>query len=185
MLLLLIGVLAAAALMRSKVSSVRIASATALFVLVAFVALTPARYIGINQTGEFAPDGRGEILGYQAAYDMSKLLEGDDQPDSRILLWTTLSGLPMVAWTDLPHQFSSIQSPEAPTQSLNQLTPLAEDLVRHPTTDSLLLLSENPADMTRGVDALPRSGIQSTVRREGTWADGHLYYRFIDVEPAR
>lgn len=161
------------------------AAAGVFFALVAFVSLTPARYIGINQTGEFAPDGRAEILAYDAAYRMAKLLEGRDQPQSRVLLWTTLSGFPMIAWTNLPHQFSSIVSPEAPIAALSELSPEAADLVRHPTTDALLLLSEDPADMTRAGIALRRVGIRSSVLREGAWADGHLHYRLVDVPGPR
>ena len=180
-LLLAGGALTAAAMRLLPSWGARAAATASFFALVAFVALTPARYIGIYQTGEFAPDGHGEVLGYRAAYDMSKLLEGPDQPDSRILLWTTLSGLPMIAWTDLPHQFSSIESPEAPIPALSDLSPQAEDLVRHPTTDAVLFLSEDPADMSRGLRTLRRKGISASVRQEGAWGDGHLHYRLVDV----
>lgn len=179
--LLGLGALTAVAMKAARDERARAVAAAAFFAVVTIVSLMPARYIGIGQTGEFAPDGRGEVLAYQAAYDMAKLLEGPDQPDSRILLWTTLSGLPMIAWTNLPHQFSSVQSPDAPIPALNDLSPQAEDLVRHPTTDALLLLSEDPADMTRGVAELRREGVRPQVVSGGTWADGHLHYALVDV----
>jgi hypothetical protein len=161
----------------------RAAGVAAFFAVVAVVGLTPARIIGINQTGEFADHGRTELWGYQAAYDMSKLLEETDQPNSRTLLWTTLSGFPVIAWTNLPHQGSSIQTPDAPLPSLDSLSPQAIALAKHPTTDDVLLLSGNPADVPDGVSVLRREGLRPRLRRRGTWANGYLYYALVDVTP--
>ena len=87
-ILVLAVALAVAAATRSGRAPVRAAAAAGFFVArVTIVGLMPARYIGIGQTGEFAPHGRSELWGYQAAYDMAKLLEETDQPDSRTLLW--------------------------------------------------------------------------------------------------
>jgi hypothetical protein len=180
-LLLVLGVAMAAVIRLRRDSGIRPIAVALLFALVTFVSLTPARYIGINQTGEFMPDGRSELLGYQAAYDMSRLLEELDEPPSRVLLWTTLSGYPMIGWTNLPHQFSSIESPSVPLAALNQLSPDAIDLARHPTTDALLLLSQDPADMSRGVHALASAGLGPVITRQGQWADGDLHYRLVDL----
>jgi hypothetical protein len=180
--LLLAGVavgLLAAALMRMRVSIVRLAATALFFGVFAAVSLAPASFIGIAQTGEFSPYGRSEVLAYGAAYKMSKLLEGPDQPPDRIMLWTTLVGLPMIAWTDLPHQGGSILSPDAPVLALNELSPLALDLVRYPTTRGLLVLSENPADMVSALAALKRARIETTLQQKGTWGDGHLSYELL------
>ena len=76
------GVVATVLLRALRHPAARAAAAGACFALLAFVSLTPARYAGIGQTGEFAEDGRTERLGYQAAYDRTKLIEGG--PTSRI-----------------------------------------------------------------------------------------------------
>jgi hypothetical protein len=151
------------------------------FALGTIVSLTPAHYLGIRQTGEFARDGHLEVVGYRAAYDLTKLLETPDQPDSRVLIWSPLAGLSVIAWTDLPHQGGGIQNPEAPPRVLNHLTPTEADLLRYPTTAGLLLLSEDPADMTRGLVALRRIGLHPLVRRLGAWADGRLHYALVDL----
>jgi hypothetical protein len=180
--LLLAGLAAglfAAVAMRLRMPVARLAATTAFFGIFAAVSLAPAGFIGIAQTGEFSPFGRSEVLGYRAAYDMSKLLEGRDQPDSRVMMWTTLVGLPMIAWTDLPHQGGSIFSPDAPLLTLSDLPQPALDLVRYPTTRGVLVFSENPADMTTALAALERAHVVTTVRRKGTWADGHLHYELL------
>jgi hypothetical protein len=142
----------------------------------------PARYIGIGQTGEFAPHGRSELWGYQAAYEMAKLIENSDQPDSRTLMWATAYGFPIVQWTNLPHQGGGIHNSEAPPQSLLRLTPAEVDLVRHPTTDAVLLLSSEPTDIGRGLAALHREGVNPALLRRGAWANGNLTYALVDVE---
>jgi hypothetical protein len=182
MLVLLLCATAVVTLMlRLRWPFARAVAVAAFASLFAAISLIPATYIGINQPGEFAPDSRGEYLGYRAAYDMSKLLQGRDQPDSRVLLWTTLIGLPMIAWTDLPHQGGSILSPDTPVQSLTDLPPPALDLVRYPTTHALLVLSENPADMTSALSTLHRFHVGAKLRARGVWADGHLHYELVDV----
>jgi hypothetical protein len=158
---------------------VQLASAAAFFGLFAALSLAPAGYIGIEQTGEFSPFGRSETLGYRAAYDMSKLLEGRDQPDARVMLWTTLSGLPLIGWADLPHQGGAIINPETPPQALNALDPYELGLVQYPTTRGLLVMSEDAADMTRALAALKAASIVGHVRKQGTWADGHLHYELV------
>jgi hypothetical protein len=161
-----------------------VAAATALFfAFVAFLSLTPARYIGIQQTGEFATDGRTELEGYQAAYDMAKLVEDVDQPPSRVLLWMTAYGFPIVGWTNLPHQGGAIQNAEVPPATLGTVGPAEASLVHYPTTDGILLLSSDGADMQRGVEALRESGARPVVRKEGTWGDGNLFYAFVDTTP--
>lgn len=173
------GVATAVAMTVVRIGVVRIAATAVFFALVAAVGLTPATYIGIARTGEFVPDGHTQVLAYRAAYDMTKLLERRDQPDGRILIWTTQAGLPLIAWTDLPHQGGAIGNAETPDPVLNKLTPEESDLVRYPTTRGLLVLSEDPADMTRALTALRREHIPSTVRRRGTWADGYLHYELL------
>jgi hypothetical protein len=163
----------------------RAATACAFFVIVAAIGLIPARYIGIGQTGEFASDGRSELWGYQAAYDMERLIEATDQPDSRTLLWATAYGFPIVQWTNLPHQGGGISNSEKPPQTLERLTTGEADLVHHPTTDEILLLSSNPADMDRGVRALRRNAAKPVVRRRGVWGHGNLYYALVDVAGPR
>ena len=159
----------------------RTASAAGFFVVVAIVGLMPARYIGIGQTGEFAPHGRSELWGYQAAYEMAKLLEETDQPHSRTLLWTTAYGFTTVAWTNLPHQAGAIQNAEAPPSTLAKVEPWEASLVHYPTTQDVLLLSNDPADMDRGIAALRRVDVRPVVRRRGAWGDGHLQYALVDV----
>lgn len=160
---------------------VRGAAACAFFALVAAISLTPARHIGIGQTGEFAPHGRSELWGYQAAYDMAKLLEETDQPDSRTLLWTTAYGFANVVWTNLPHQGGAIQNAEVPPATLAKLEPWEISLAVYPTTDAVLLLSHDPADMPRGVKALRRLEVRPVVRRRGAWANGRLQYALVDI----
>jgi hypothetical protein len=157
----------------------------AFFGLFAFQSLTPASYIGIGQTGEFSNDEHGEILGYRAAYNMVRLLDLRDRPPRRILIWTTLIGLPLITWADLPHQEGAIGNPEAPELRLNHLSSEELDLVRYPTTRGLLVLSENPADMTSSIGALDRAGISTVIRRRGTWAEGKLSYELLDLVRAR
>jgi len=180
LLLLILGAGAVLTLaLRLRWTPARTAAAGAFFAFFAAVSLIPATYIGINEPGEFAPDSRAEYLGYRAAYDMSKLLEGRDQPSSRILLWTTLVGLPLIGWTDLPHQGGAIFSPETPPTALNTLDPYELSFVRYPTTRGLLVMSEDPADMTRALAALRGAHIAASVRRRGSWADGHLHYELV------
>jgi hypothetical protein len=179
LLLLLGGGVVIAAALKLHWPPARIAAIAAFCGLFAAVSLAPATYIGISQTGEFAPDSRGEYLGYRAAYDMSKLLEGRDQPDSRIMLWTTLVGLPLIGWTDLPHQGGAIVNAETPPQALNTLDSYELSFVKYPTTHGLLVMSEDPADMTRALAALRAANIVGHVRRHGAWADGHLHYELI------
>ena len=161
----------------------RTATAAAFFALVAIVSLMPARYIGIGQTGEFAPDGRSELWGYQAAYDVTRLLEQTDQPDSRTLLWATAYGFTSVVWTNLPHQGGAIENAEAPPATFDKVQPWEASLVHYPTTDELLLLSNDPADMNRGVKALQQVHARPVVRRSGTWGHGNLHYALVDVTP--
>jgi hypothetical protein len=85
----------------------------------------------------------------------------------------------------LPHQGGEIGNPEAPELRLNKLTPDELGLVRYPTTRGLLVLSENPADMTSAVGALRRKRIRTVLRRRGTWADGKLFYELVDVAHGR
>jgi hypothetical protein len=177
--LLALGVASAGLLRFSGNTAVRAAVAGAFFALVAFVSLTPARYAGTRQTGEFAEDGRAELRGYRAAFDMAKLIEDVDQPDRRTLLWTTLVGSPVVSWTNLPHQGGSINNPEAPLQSLSSIAPGQDGLLRYPTTARVLLLSQDPADMDRGVRALRRLRMHPTLLRRGSWGDGYLQYALV------
>ena len=182
--LLAVGIVAALVLKLLRSTAPRIAATFVLFALVAFVSLTPARYAGTSQTGEFGDDGRAELRAYQAAYDMSKLLEDVDQPDRRTVLWTTLSGSPVVSWTNLPHQGGSISNPEEPLQSLSTLGPESKGNVLHPATVRVLLLSEDAADMTRGVDALGRElNYRPRVLRRGAWGDGYLNYALVALPP--
>ena len=81
--LLAVGIASAVAMKLLRPPAARAVSAGALFGVVAFISLTPARYIGTGQTGEFGADGRAELRAYDAAYDMAKLLEEVDQPDRR------------------------------------------------------------------------------------------------------
>ena len=179
LVLLLAGGLVLAAAMKLRWPPGRIAATAAFCGLFAAISLAPATYIGISQTGEFAPDSRGEYLGYSAAYDMSKLLERRDQPDSRIMLWTTLSGLPVIGWADLPHQGGAIINPETPPQALNTLDPYQLSYVRYPTTRGLLVMSQDPADMTQSAGSLKSAKIPAQVRKRGTWADGLLHYELV------
>jgi hypothetical protein len=163
----------------------RTLATAAFFAIFAFESLTPAAYLGVRQTGEFSPfGGRTERLGYRAGYDLLKLLENRDRPPDRILIWTTLIGLPIVTWADLPHQNGAIGDPEAPQLRLNQLNPGELDLLRYPTTQGVLVLSENPADMTSAIAALRRARVPVLIRRRGTWADGKLSYELVDVRRA-
>jgi hypothetical protein len=185
LVLVLLGVGAALAAVLALVRKApALAAATALFfAFVAFLSLTPARYIGIQQTGEFATDGRTELKGYQAAYDMAKLLEDVDQPPTRVLLWMTAYGFPIVGWTNLPHQGGAIQNAEVPPATLETVGPADASLVHYPTTDGILLLSSEGADMKRGVEALREVGAKPVVRKEGTWGDGNLFYALVDTTP--
>jgi hypothetical protein len=182
-LLLAVALIVATKVVRN--AAARMTTACAFFVLVAAIGLMPARYIGIGQTGEFAPDGSSELWGYQAAYDMSKLIEETDQPDSRTLLWATSYGFPIVQWTNLPHQGGGISNSESPPRTLDRLTPGEADLVHHPTTDEVLLLSSDEADMARGVRALRRDGARPVVRRRGEWGHGNLHFALVDVAGPR
>ena len=165
--LLLVIALVATALASTK-QTTQLVFTAAFFGLFAALSLAPAGYIGIEQTGEFSPFGRSEALGYGAAYDMSKLLEGRDQPDSRILLWTTLSGLPVIGWADLPHQGGAIINPETPPQALNTLDSYQLSYVRYPTTRGVLVMSQDPADMGRALAALKSAKIPAQVRKRGS-----------------
>jgi hypothetical protein len=180
-LALALALVVAVRLSRSALN--RAALACAFFALLAAVGLMPARYIGIGQTGEFAPDGRSELWGYQAAYDMAKLLERTDQPDSRTLLWTTSYGFSSLVWTNLPHQGGAIQNAEAPPVALTEIQPWEASLVHYPTTDDVLLLSSDSADMSHGVAALRRVNAHPVVLQRGAWANGHLHYALVDVTP--
>jgi hypothetical protein len=177
--LLLVGGVAIIGALKLRWPAGRIVAMAAFCGLFAAISLAPATYIGISQTGEFAPDSRGEYLGYRAAYDMSKLLEARDQPDSRIMLWTTLVGLPLIGWVDLPHQGGAIVNAETPPQALNTLDQYELGFVEYPTTHGLLVMSEDPADMTRALSALAGAGIRANLRTRGTWADGHLHYELV------
>jgi hypothetical protein len=177
------GVAACVALALMRRTAGIAAAAAVVFALAAFLSLTPARYIGIGQTGEFATDGRTELKGYQAAYDMAKLLEDVDQPPSRVLLWMTAYGFPIVGWTNLPHQGGAIQNAEAPPATLEHVQPAEASLVDYPTTDGILLLSSDGADMQRGVEALRKAGARPVIRRKGTWGDGNLFYALVDTTP--
>jgi hypothetical protein len=185
-LLVVLGVGLAATLALRLPWSLGVAvAAGGFFAFFAAMSLVPATYIGINQPGEFLPDSRGEYLGYRAAYDMSKLLERRDQPSSRILLWTTLIGLPIIGWTDLPHQGGAIINPETPPMALNTLDPSELSLIRYPTTRGLLVMSEDPADMTRALAALRDAHVSGSVARRGAWADGHLHYELVYLSHKR
>jgi hypothetical protein len=187
---ILLGVLSGAAVVIVALRFARpgipqMLATAAFFGVFAFQSLTPASYIGIGQTGEFSSDGHGEILGYRAAYHLVKLLEHRDRPPTRVLIWTTLIGLPVITWVDLPHQEGAIGNPEAPQFRLNRLSPEELDLVRYPTTRGLLVLSENPADMTSSLSALRAAGVSVAVRRRGTWAEGKLSYELLDLAQPR
>jgi hypothetical protein len=179
-----VGFTLAVALVKVRSPRLSIAMTAGLFALTAFLSLTPAQYLGVQQTGEFSANGRDERLAYAAAYKMIKLLQNSDEPYSRTLLWTTLVGPSMIAWADLPHQVGGIEDSEAPPFALGHLTRREFDLVRYPTTGELLLLSEDPVDMRRGVAELRRKGAHPVMRQHGTWVDGRLHYALVEV-PAR
>ena len=89
-----------------------------------------------------------------------------------------------MSWTNLPHQGGSINNPEEPLQSLGQLGPEAKGHVRYPTTVRVLLLSQDPADMARGVAALGRElKYPPAVLRRGAWGDGYLNYALVALPP--
>lgn len=149
-------------------------------VVLTVVALAPATYIGIGQTGEFTPSGRAELQAYDGAYRMAELLKDHDQPDARTLLWSSMSGFASgVTWENLPHQQGGIQDAEKPVQ-LPHLTPAELDLLRYPTTRGILVLTENQAEFAAASRRLARLGFAPAAASRGLWADGHLRYALFE-----
>jgi len=180
----LVGVAAGVVLRRAESPRVGLPAAAVLAAIVAGLALAPARYIGIGQTGEFVAFARADLRSYEAAYELNAFLEGRDQPHRRVRLWSPMTGAAMVAWTNLPHQSGGITDAEV-TAPLGELTPAARDLVTHPNTAALLVLSEDLADVERAGVGLRAQRIPYTLTERGTWADGTLHWALLDLERPR
>ncbi len=181
LLLLLIACCSAAlasALVRR--AGIRITALVAFLALVAVLTLTPAGYVGTGQTGEFSPYGEAEVDGYQAAYDMTRLIASRDRPQSRVLLWDSLYGLAAISWANLPHQDGGIENVEAPI-AITQLTPAEIELLLYPTTTRVLVLSQSTTELASTVPSLRRIGLRPRIEVAGAWADGALYYAVIDL----
>jgi hypothetical protein len=178
--LLGVAIVAIVAITALRSSTARLAALIVFCTAVSVVSLTPAGYIGIRQTGEFSPYGEAELDGYQAAYDMTRLIASKDRPSSRVLLWTNLSGLADIGWTNLPHQEGGIESAEAPTP-LPLLTPTELDMLRYPTTSRVLVLSQSTAEVNSALPALQRQDLQPKVEASGAWSDGSLLYVLIEL----
>jgi hypothetical protein len=184
---LLAATVAAIVLMRLLTAPrARAAAAGTFAALLAAVSLAPADFVGVHRTGEFSPfPGSIELRGYDAAYRMNKLIARDDRPSERTLLWSTLAGLATIGWTNLPHQFGALDNPEAPTVP-PALTDAEKDTLRYPTTRRILLLSEDPAQVTPGLAALRAVGFPHAVSEvHGTWVRGLLHYDLIDLHGDR
>jgi hypothetical protein len=172
---------AAVAMSILRRSSGRIAALSAFLGAVAVVSLAPAHYLGTGQTGEFSPyGGDTEIAGYQAGYDMTRLISSKDTAASRVLLWDNLYGLADVSWANLPHQQGGIENVEAPTP-IPQLTSPELDVLNYPTTNRVLAIAESPAEVAAALPALQRLGLGPRAEKSGTWADGKLHYELIEL----
>jgi hypothetical protein len=170
----------AVSLMRS--TTAQLAALVTFCVIVAVVSLTPANYLGISQTGEFSPDGKTELYGYEAAYDMTRLIASKDRPPSRALLWSTLTGLADIGWANLPHQEGGIENVEAPLPlPLSELTPPELELLRYPTTRRVLILSKDLGEVNSALLTLRRQGFQPRIEQAGAWADRKLHYELVEL----
>ncbi len=156
----------------------RCTALVALCVLIAAITLTPAHYIGIDQTGEFSPDGKTELDGYQAAYDMNQLIAAKDTPEARVLLWSNLYGLADVGWTNLPNQMGGIENAEVPTP-VPELNADELELLRYPTTSGVLVVSQSLNEVNSAAPALKQHGFDPRVERTGAWSDGKLHYALV------
>jgi hypothetical protein len=174
------GIVAAITMRFLRDARGRTLGVSAFFATFAVLSLAPARYIGINKTGEFGPDGKAELASYRAAYDMTRLLKQDDQPTARALIWSTMFGEANIVWTNLPHQGGGVQDAEHPLP-LTTLGPVGTSAVSYPATKSIIALSEAAVDMQAAIRTLRRSGYIVRVERRGSWADGHLYYELLAV----
>lgn len=173
------GVVAARLTRSTAVGAVALAVFAA---ILSAVSLTPAKIIGIEQTGEFSPfGGRAEIGAYEAAYRMLNLFDKTDAVDSRTLMWTSSTGLASMAWADLPHQGGALDQPSAAVPA-PKLTPPQLALLELPTTRRVLFLTEDDALVPKALPALRRHGFPAAVtERQGSWADGDLHYQLIDL----
>lgn len=170
----------------ARAPRLRLAALAAFCAIVAGITLTPARYIGTNQTGEFSPYGKTEIEAYDAAYDMTRLIAADDRPQSRLLIWSDgLYGLTAISWVNLPHQEGAIESPEQPPTPTSQPSPSNIELLLYPTTRRVLVLSQDAAELAGALPTVRRLGLQPHVERVGTWVGGALHYSLVGLHGTR
>jgi hypothetical protein len=172
------------ALSLTRVASLRLAALVALFGLIALIALTPAYYLGIQQTGEFSPYGSAEVDAYQAGYNMTRLVAAYDRAPSRVLLWTSLYGLAQIGWANLPHAEGGIENPEMPIR-LPRLTPSEVEMLTYPTTTRILAISDSSAEVASAGPALAAVGLKPMRVQAGSWGDGKLHYELIGIHIAR
>jgi hypothetical protein len=166
--------LAAALAVVLKRDAARITAVSVFCAIVAVIALAPAKNAF---TGEFSPFGTtAELEGYQAGYDMDKLIAQYDRPTSRVLLWDELEGLGSAGWVNLGGHIGAYDVPPIPT-----LTPSELATLRAPTTTRVLAVSQSVSDVASAVPALQKHGLDPSLEAEGIWTGGHMYYALIKL----
>jgi hypothetical protein len=164
-----------------KHDSVRLIALAVFCAIVAAIALTPNKTLGLS-TGEFStgPRSTTELDGYQAGYDMSQLIAKYDRPSSRVLLWDDLQGLGDAGWVDDVSLIGAYTPPPIPV-----LTPSELAMLRDPTTTRVLAVSQNVDEVASAVPALAKRGLNPSLQTEGAWTGGHLYYALIKLHTSR
>lgn len=143
--------------------------------------LAPARLSGSDETGVFSPRASAELDAYAAAHSLIELVRAEDQPTSRLRMWSTMRGIAGgISWADLPHLGGGIQDVENPV-ALPQITPAQLAQLMLPNTREILVLAEDPAVATGALPALRAIGLRPRSVRKGTWGDGRVSYQLIRV----
>lgn len=178
---LLVGLLLAsvATVVALRVARVRAVAAAGFATSLAVFALAPATIFGIGHTAELSDRPAAEVDAYASARELVRLLDAEDRPAARVLLWSTMRDVAgAISWAALPHVGGGIQDVERPV-ALPRLTDAEVALLRAPTTRAVLVLADERSAVDGALPALRRRGLRARALRAGTWGGGRVSYELV------
>ena len=145
------------------------------------VVLTPAQYIASGHTGEFSDVPMDELRGYGVAYRLEQLVNEGDTPNSRRLVWyPAATGLLRDVWVTLPHVGGSVNPYDAPQPDM-AISEEGLARLKYPTTASIVVFVEEPADLVAARRNLRRKGIPYRAERPRSWGDGRVQAQVLHL----
>jgi hypothetical protein len=159
----------------------RIAGAVVLFVGVTVLALSPASYLGVGRTGQFAASASGEINTYQAFHTIVDQVTASSSPASRTLVWyaTEAGGLGGVGAL-VPNVGGTLDN-FAVRPSFGRLGELERERLANPTTARVLLVAPSAGVLSHGRRTVARSigGVRAGKPR--SLAEGAVRTQMLEV----